>query len=157
MIQGDILPRGHDVLHYVGATSVSPNRIDGSAFQLRDTDMSEVGPGVSFHWLNFFGDMSRNSQVDCSRMLSRLKLGKRAIFAELNVGNTLDRIMDRVSGARFESRPLPKEGEFLADPSHSKLLGLPAPGTLESELVGDMIAECVQRRYPAWLVTESTG
>ena len=40
------------------------------------------------------------------------------------------------------------EQDFLY-PSHAEIFGLPASGTLESELVGGMIAECVQNRHPA--------
>ena len=81
-------------------------------------------------------------------------MGKKAEFAELNVGITLDHIRKAVPHALFENRPLPRKGEWLPDPSHSQLLGLPTDA-LQSEIVGDMIAECVQRRYPAKPITET--
>ena len=69
-------------------------------------------------------------------------------FAELNVGRVKQHILDELDMLRFVHEPLPAIGQYRADSSHSEIAGLPPKDTPESELIGDMIAECIEAVHP---------
>ena len=70
-------------------------------------------------------------------------------LAELNVGVTKLHLQYHLPSIRFVPAPLPEDGSYPTDPSHSEIVGLPPGGSLEAALVGDMIAECVSAAHPA--------
>ena len=45
--------------------------------------------------------------------------------------------------------PLPAEGDYEADPSHSEIVDLPPGNSPQAALIGDMIAECIEAIHPA--------
>lgn len=87
--------------------------------------------------------MSNAEQVDEVRRRSRLQLRPSGRFAELNVDRTKEHVQGELADLRFVHDPLEAEAGFEADPSHSEITGLPPADSLEAELIGDMIAECL--------------
>lgn len=115
-----------------------------SAFQL---DPGE--PGLSVNWLEYFQGRDKSGQLDEVSNHIQRQLGPNGRLAELNVGFTLEYIGDRLPDLQFVSKPSPPRGRYSADPSHSEVLGLPPVESLESEFIGDLIAECVTELHPA--------
>ena len=98
-------------------------------------------PYLSVNWLEYFGDIERNEQLDCIRRHISLSLASTAKFAVLNVGETRNQVQTN-SGASHVSilhEPTPK------DPSHSGIHGY----RHEDDLIADLIAEVVLEIYPA--------
>ena len=142
---GQYLTDTDNVVRYVNRRSQrTDGSVDGSAFLLRENEQ-----GLSVNWLDYFASLTKLQQLDEVRPLVRLTLRRSGRFAELNVGQTLNRISGRLSSARFVHRPLPADGKYKADPSHSQIEGLPPGDTDEAELIGDMIAECVTEIHSA--------
>ena len=138
------LPNEDDVVRYARPTQVRDGEVDGSAFVLRDMEA-----GLSVNWLNHFSGLEKADQLEQVRRLIRMNVSPNGRFAELNVEATLRRLSGELTALRFVHSPLDAEGPFEADPSHSEILGLPRRDTPDAELVGDMLAECVQRYHPA--------
>lgn len=143
---GQDLPDTDNVVRYVRGTLVDDGRVDGTAFLLRENEQ-----GLSVSWLDYFEGHTKSQQLDEVRPLVRLTLRRSGRFAELNVGQTLNHISGSLASVRFVYHPLPTDGEYKADPSHSQIEGLPPVDTDEAELLGDMIAECVTAVHPARL------
>ena len=138
-MRGDELPDVSHVVRYAKPTLVREDgSVGGEAFQLRSGEES-----LSVNWLECFPGISKSQQVEQVRQRSRLQLRPNGRFAELNVGQTKEHGHGELTDLRFVHDPLPAEGEFEPDPSHSEIAGLPAADSPEAELVGDMIAECV--------------
>ena len=134
------LPNEDNIVRYARPKQVRDGEVDGTAFILR-----EVESGLSVNWLNYFEGMAKAEQLDEVRRLIRLKVSPNGRFAELNVGTTLRQISGELSAIRVVRSPLDAEGSFEADPSHSEVLGLPSRDTAEAEMIGDMLAECIER------------
>ena len=117
--------------------------VDGSVFRLREGES-----GLSVQWLESFGDLTKSQQLKEVRRLARLDMRPNGRLAELNVGNTKRHVSRQFSPLRFVNIPLSAIDQFDADPSHSEIEGLPSGDTIQAALIGDMIAECVQRTYP---------
>lgn len=138
-----------NIVRYVGYTKIKENsRIDGSAFCLRfDED------GLSVNWLEFFSDFTKSQQVaEVRRVIHRAK-GSRAVFAELNVGDIKQYLLEELRDVRVISTPQPADDRFPEpDPSHCDIMGLP-PAEAESMAltVGDMLAKRVNATHPAVL------
>jgi hypothetical protein len=85
---GDDLPDDDHILRYVKATSIREDgTVDGSEFRLRPNRPDDTG--VSVQWPEYYHELSKDGQLAQVRSVSRLKLGKKARFAELNVGPRL--------------------------------------------------------------------
>lgn len=139
------LPDSAHVVRYVRPTAVREDgRVDGSAFRLRTGDT-----GLSVNWLECFARLSRPQQLDEVRRLSRIGMRQNGRLAELDVGVTKLHLQDHLPSIRFVPAPLPEDGSYPADPSHSDILGLPPGDSLEAALVGDLIAERVSAVHPA--------
>ena len=139
---GDDLPDDAHVVRYVKPSQFDEDEgVNGSAFQLRQNES-----GLSVHWLECFKNLSKLEQLDEVRPLSRLEIRKNGRFAELNVSRTKQHLNKQLSNMRFVHKPLNAKGKYEADPSHSEILGL--PDFPDEELIGDMIAECIEAVYP---------
>lgn len=141
MSAGD-LPDDDHVVRYAKPNSVGKDGVDGSAFYLRPVDV-----GLSVQWLECF-EGNKGEQIAQARRLSRLKISKNGRFAELHIGRTKQEILHALEDIRFVHSPLEAGGGYAADPSHSEIRGL-RQGDLPLELIGDMIAECVEAVHPA--------
>ena len=144
MNDGD-LPDDAHIVHYARPTTVREDgRVDGSAFRLRSDDA-----GLSANWLECLAGLAKAQQLNEVRRLSRIEMRPSGRLAELNVGATKLHVREQLPSLRFVHAPLPKEGPYEADPSHSEIVGLPSRDSLEAALIGDMIAECVSAVHPA--------
>ena len=143
-MSGQELTDDSHVVRYAKPTLVREDgSVGGEAVQLRSGEEN-----LSVNWLECFPGISKPQQVDEVRRRSRLQLRPTGRFAELQVGPTKQHLHAELASLRFVHDPLPAEGEFEADPSHSEITGLPADSP-EAELIGDMIAECVTAVHPA--------
>ena len=143
---GDDLPNGDHVVRYAKPTSVrTDGRVDGSAFCLRADRPEETL--LSANWLECFRDRTKHEQLKEVRRLSRLTMRRRGRLAELNVGATRQHVHRERESLRFIHAPLPADGKFEPDPSHSGLAGLPPGDSPDAALIGDMIAECITDLY----------
>jgi hypothetical protein len=96
---------------------------------------------LSVNWLEYYGDIGRESQLDKIRQHIQLSLAPTGKFAILNVGKTLKHIhlASGITDVSVLHEPT------LEDPSHSGIHGY----THEQDLVADLLAEVVQEIYPA--------
>lgn len=142
---GDDLTDDSQVVRYARPTLVREDgSVGGEAFQLRTEESS-----LSVNWLECFKEFSKSQQLDEVRRRSRLQMRGNGRLAELQVGHTKQYVHAELNSLRFVHQPLAAEEECEADPSHSELVGLPKGDSPEAELVGDLIAECVEDVYPA--------
>ena len=142
------IPDEHHVVRYAKPTSIrSDGRVDGSEFRLRPHRPDDTG--LSVNWIECFSDYSKDGQLAEVRRRSRLQMKARGRLAELNVGITKRHVSSELEDLRFIHNPLDAEGEFIADPSHSQIEGLPPGDSDYAFLVGDMIAQCVVTTHPA--------
>ena len=114
-----------------------------SAFQLKPNEL-----GLSVNWLEYFRGCDKSGQLEKIRSLIQIGLGPNGRFAELNAESTLEYVVDRLPDLRFVHSPSPPKGPYAADPSHSEVMGLPPNGSPESELIGDLIVQCVNELHP---------
>lgn len=142
-IRAELAESDH-VVRYVRPRSVLSNgRASGDAFRLRPHEV-----GLSVNWLECFAAASKQEQVDKVIALSRITMSKNGRLAELNVGNTRAKTRDACH-VRFIRHPLPTESGHPEDPSHCEITGLPAYGSLQAAVIGDLIADTVNETYPA--------
>lgn len=143
---GQDLTDDSHVVRYAKPTLVREDgSVGGEAFQLRLQESS-----LSINWLECFEGFSKRQQLEEVRRLSRLQTRRNGRLAELHVGNTKQHVLGELDSLRFVHKPLAAEGRYEADPSHSEISGLPPAVSPEAELIGDVIAECIQAVYPAW-------
>ena len=144
MTEQDLADDSH-VVRYARPTLVREDgSVGGEAFQLRREELS-----LSVNWLECFEGLSVPEQLDEVRRLSRLQMRSNGRLAQLRVDRTRNHVRSELEVLRFVHEPLAAEGEYEADPSHSEIVGLPQSDTPEAELIGDLIAECVEAVYPA--------
>ena len=144
MTEQDLADDSH-VVRYARPTLVREDgSVGGEAFQLRREELS-----LSVNWLECFEGLSVPEQLDEVRRLSRLQMRSNGRLAQLRVDRTRNHVRSELEVLRFVHEPLAAEGEYEADPSHSEIVGLPQSDTPEAEMIGDLIAECVEAVYPA--------
>ena len=80
-------------------------------------------------------------------------MSKNGRLAELNVGNTRAKTRDACD-FHFIRHPLLPESGDPEDPSHCEITGLPAYGSSQAAVIGDLIADTVTETYPAVLSIE---
>ena len=142
---GNELPDDAHVVRYVKSSWINDadGSIDGEAFRLRPNDR-----GISVNWLEWFRNRTKAQQLNGVRGLIRLEMRKSGCLAELNVGTAKQHVFKHTV-LSFIHRPLPAEGIYEADPSHSEITGLPPGDSLPAALLGDMIAESIVATRPA--------
>ncbi|MBV8686165.1 MAG: hypothetical protein JOZ90_16450 [Alphaproteobacteria bacterium] len=137
---------------YVGGSHFDPDtgEVNGSAFERtpKDTD------GVSVTRCRFFSAEVEKDHAEIRRIVgSRLKLGKTAVFVELNTGAILDALASFEEDVAVVEDPLPRDGEALPNPAHALIIGFPfkgeAVGSLRSEEAGDALRKIIRRKFPA--------
>ena len=140
-----ILSDESNVVRYCRPTLVHEDgRIGGEAFQLRRQDS-----GLSVHWIQCFNDLSKDQHLDHVRKSSRLTMRHNGRLAELRVGRVKEHIRSKVPELSVIHSPLAAESNFPPDRTHCELRGLPEADSPTAELVGDMIAECIEETHPA--------
>ena len=142
------LPDSDNVVRYAGFTDFTnreKGEVNGSAFIRKPGE----DLGHSVNWLEYFANFPNAQRLAEIRRLSRLDLRPQGGLLELNVGTTKEHLHDFLDTVQFLHTPLSATSRFLADPSHSDIVGLPPPENEDlAELVGDMIAECVTEIHP---------
>lgn len=141
MTGNDLLDTDHVVRYVKSRDILEDGHLNCSAFQLRPGES-----GLSVNWIEYFKNLNKPEQIREVRRLIRLGMRPSGRLAELNVGRTRRRVDHAL---RFVHTPLPAEGGYPADPSHSEVQGLPPGDSADAELIGDMIAECVVSVHPA--------
>ena len=144
---GDDLPVSDHIVRYVKPSLVRDDGSrDGSSFHLRTNAIDSRGLAVN--WLEAVGTV-REDQLSAVRELSRVELRRNGRFAELNIGTVLEYVMEEFDSFRIVHDPLDKNDEFVADPSHASMNGLPPGDSDHAMLVGDMISKCVTKMHPS--------
>ena len=106
----------------------------GQSFALRPVDNNTL----SVNWLEYYGNIGQEEQINHVREDIELKLAARGLFAILNVGEVIDYIRN-VKVLSIIHEPTDK------DPSHSGIKGY----DIHDQMVANMIAEKVIKTYPA--------
>ena len=146
MNPGDPLPADDHIVRYVKPIAVEADgTANGAAFCLRTGE-----EGLSVNWLEAFGS-EKSYQLDEVRHRFRLSLSTNGRLAEMKVGTVLHKLRGTLDTPGIVYDPLEAESDFVSDPSHAQVIGLPpnAPDSDEAMLVGDLIAECVIGVHPA--------
>ena len=133
-MKGDSLPLKDHVVRYVGGSKIDGEEVDPDGFE-------DMEPSVN--WLEFHQG-NKEEQIARVRNLIRLRLRSTARFAELNV-NAIRRIWH---GLDVVEDPLPAEGDYLDDPSHAKIVGIPQD---RQQLIYEALADNVIALHPAVL------
>ena len=140
-------PESDHIVRYVKPSNFELGRVNIAEFRLRESRLDERG--ISVNWLECYRNFSREGQLAEIRAVSRLKLRNNGRFAELNVGEIKRLVSEELRGLRIIHTPLDAEGEFLADPSHSEIVGLPSGNPEKSDLIAQMIVKCICDLHPA--------
>ena len=140
------LPDRDHMVRYVGLTGVRDGKVDRAQFCLRPGE-----DGLSVNWLECFDHPTNEQQIAAVRRVIHRRLGRQAVFAELNVGDLRRHLRAELPDIRCVSTPQPPDDRFPEpDPSHSDIMGLPPPAAANHALIiGDMIAKRVQAQHPA--------
>ena len=135
-----------NVVRYIRPRAIyEDNTLDSRAFYLRSGE-----DGLSVHWLEYFGNLTKEQQLQEIRPLIRLNMSRNGRLAELNVGVTKSYLRQQLGlSLSFERKPLAAEGRYPADGSHCEITGLHSSASPEAELIGDLIAECVHALHHA--------
>ena len=136
------LDRNNHVARNCGYTTLLNDRPTGVAF-LPKADHEFL----SVNWLEFFGEVGQADQIEGVRQALANKgrsIGKKSIFAVLNIGRLLDDIREESEDGRDLRVYL--ENDIPEDPSHSGIHGY----NHEDNLIADLIAFCIEETvYPA--------
>jgi hypothetical protein len=145
---GHPIPDVDHVVRYVKPSSIEADgTINGSEFRLRPNRPDDVGVSVS--WMESYDPPPAN-QISEVRQRSRLKTSKSGCYARMNVGRTRKYVLNESqTNLAIVHDPLQEDGTFVEDGAHSIISGLPPGDSPEAEAIGDLIAECIDERYPA--------
>ena len=147
-MKGDDLPEHNHFVRYAGPMRVvdaCAGTVDGTLFT-RSRNKPQDNP--SANWLEAFrGD--REAQLNQIRGLARISLKQDGRYAECEVGEVVRAAGKHAPDIQVLKDPLNAEDGYEADPSHAEIVGLPDPTSPKAALVGDLIAKCVIRLYPA--------
>lgn len=141
---GNDIPDGDNVVRYIGGSFIEDGHVIANAFFL-----APGRDGLSVNWIECFSGLSKPGQLSEIRRLSRLTMGINGRLAEMNVGTVKDYVRSKWREIRIINTPLDATGIYDADPSHGDIIGLPPAGSLQSALVGDLLAECINALHPA--------
>jgi hypothetical protein len=141
-MKGDVIPPGDHVLRYASKTKAED---PGTAFRLKEGE-----PSLSVNWMEAFGG-NAEQRVQHVRNNIHMKLGGEAWFFELNVGDALAYISTYAPTASVIEDPTDPEPPDYPhpDPSHALICNLPAHGTSEAAIVGEMLAEKIRLPHRA--------
>ena len=147
-MNGSDLPENDHIVRYVRPRNLEFEKVNIAEFRLREDRPDEKGVSVS--WLEYYKNLSKEEQLAEVRRVFRLELRKNGKFAELNVEKIKRLLSGELPELRIIHTPLDAEEKFLADPSHSEIVGLPSSDSEQSDLVAQIIVkECVCDLHPA--------
>ena len=134
-MRGDPLPDQDHISSYCAPKTAPDGQPTGASFMLRQDQKF-----LSVNWMEYFGDIDIDAQINKIREYIELSLAASGLFAVLNVGEIIDQVQrnsERQLAVLYEPTP--------GDPSHSGVYGY----RYEDDLVADLIAEFVLITYPA--------
>jgi hypothetical protein len=134
----------HHVLRYVRRKHVDNGVVNGSGFLARP---NEDAPSVN--WMECFS-LPIENQVSEITKRRRIKYEKRAQLVRLNVGHTREYVKKNSPveiDLTFLHDPLSAEGDFCEDSSHAIIRGMPVLDTVEGEMIGDLLVDCIIERF----------
>jgi len=134
-MRGDPLPDQDHISRYCAPKTAPDGQPTGASFMLRQDQKF-----LSVNWMEYFGDIDIDAQINKIREYIELSLAASGLFAVLNVGEIIDQVQrnsERQLAVLYEPTP--------GDPSHSGVYGY----RYEDDLVADLIAEFVLITYPA--------
>jgi hypothetical protein len=134
-MRGDPLLNKDHISRYCAPKTVADGQPTGTSFMLRQDEEF-----LSVSWLEYFGDIGKDAQINKIREYIELSLAASGLFAVLNVGEIIDQVR-RNSEGQLSVLYEPTSG----DPSHSGVYGY----GYEDDLVADLIAEFVLKTYPS--------
>ena len=116
------IEQNHNVVRYAGHGKIDPitGNVVRGAFQLREGDT-----GLSVNWLEYFGNDSKQEQL--KKVMHDMKsigrsIGVKGLYAELNVGETMDEVLNEC-GIEIDVSHDPKDKNL----SHALIQGLRTP------------------------------
>ncbi|MCK4618544.1 MAG: hypothetical protein KAT52_01225 [Desulfobacterales bacterium] len=139
-MKGDPVPNQDHISRYCSAIHCKENgQVTGTAFRPRQADEY-----LSVNWLEFFHLADQQDEIQEVRKVlsSKLTLGAKAKIAVLNVGEIINYVHTQSPDARNLKVLYEPEED---DPSHSGIHGF----RYDDHLIADLIAETVQKIYPA--------
>lgn len=152
-MKDDPLPPNDHISRWCGGSHIDPETgsIGPGAFMLKPKD---IDGAVSVNWLEFLDPSDREIQLRKVRAVflsKRMKLGSKAKFAVLNVGEAINNVKEE-TGAKIQPSILhsPKElpGQW-EDPSHSGIYGLPTDDDTSAVALSNSVIEAYPARVPA--------
>lgn len=147
-MKGDPLPDTDYVVRYVRPGLIDMEDVAGGAFVLKPAEA-----GLSINWLDYYSGVPKDQRLREVRLVYRLRVSRNGRFVELNISKTKQHLILELPGLSFVEDPLCADpvNRHAADPSHAIIEGLPHPNDQPetAEMVGDMIAECIETVHPA--------
>jgi hypothetical protein len=146
MKAGGALRDSDHVLRYIGKRHVDHGVVNGSGFLAR---LNEDSPSVN--WLEYYPPPVDNQIANISS-LRRLKYEKRALLVRINIGQSRSYVSANSptrTALVFAYDPLPPDEarNLHADPSHAEIRGIPKEGAPVSELIADLLCDCILDRF----------
>lgn len=138
----NILPDSAHVVRYAKPSSIFE---DGSI----DIYLRPNEDGLSFNWLECFGNIPKEEQLAQVRQASRITLSRNGCLIEWHVGQTREYLLSHSFPVQFISKPCPATQEHKEDPSHGEIEGVPPRDSPQADSFGDLIARCIMARHPA--------
>jgi hypothetical protein len=138
------IPDEDRIVHYVKPSKIHEDgTIDGSEFMLRPVDK-----GLSGNWLDYFAFLPSEERLEAVAVkIQRDPNVNNGKFAEWNVGALREHLLTESHAITVVHDPSPANERYGPDPSHCQMYGLPPQDTPEAQLVGDMMAEFIQKLH----------
>ncbi len=139
IVKGDSLLDCHTIVRHVkGGHVLDDGSIAGDAFLSNTKDAGEV----SYNWLDFFdGDIKQ--QLTELRLVINRKPSNTAVFAELNVGDVRQELINNVRDMDVIYDPTDESDSLRRDYSHCFMSNIPDKLSSEEDCVGELISDLV--------------
>ena len=133
------------MVRYVGLRKLRDNgRPDADAFRLRQEES-----GLSVNLLDSDSYPTKEQQIAAVQRVAHYNIGAQGRFAELNVGQLMERLASELPEVSIVHSPVPASDRFpYDDPTHCQIMGLPQRDSPESQRIGEIIARCVAQLHP---------
>ena len=133
------------MVRYVGLRKLRDNgRPDADAFRLRPEE-----EGLSFNLLDSSSQLTKEQQIAAVKQVAHYATGTQGKFAELNVGQLMERLTSELPEVSIIHSPVPASDRFPYDDlTHCQVMGLPQHDSPESQRIGEIIARCVTQLHP---------
>jgi hypothetical protein len=134
-MRGDQLPDQDHISRYCAPKTLADGHPTGASFMLRQDEEY-----LSVNWLEYFGDIGMDAQINNIREYIELSLAASGLFSVLNIGEIIDYVQsngEKHLAILYE----PTSG----DPSHSGIYDY----RHEDDLIADLMSEIVIETHPS--------